>query len=190
MSHKIFSNIWRRSKEPYVRPSLERIDSIDSIDSNATAPNNPGPGRNVGRLYDALGSRLEAFLKRSGPGVGFGQPNPQLSLQLFRNDSIDSIASDATAPNNPGPGRNLGRLYDALGARLEVAVYKRTGGLNRGPEAVAQVIHDLRSYRKDHYFDKNGEAFSIPVVGNPVSPTEKQYRSLKKLCRKLLKYCR
>ncbi|KLO08988.1 hypothetical protein SCHPADRAFT_586305 [Schizopora paradoxa] len=189
MSRKIFSNIWKRPEDSYTRPSIY-LERTDSIDSNATAPNIPGPGRNVGRLYDVLGSKFEDFLRRKGPRLGLGQSGPQLSLQLFRKDSIDSIASDATAPNNPGPGRNLGRLYDALGARLEVVVHKRTGRLNQGPDVVVQDIHELRCYRRKPYFGKNGDLLSIPVVDNSVSPTEKQYRILRKLCRKLLKYCR
>ncbi len=32
--------------------------------------------------------------------------------------SVSSIASDATAPNLPGPGRNIGNLFDWLGAHL------------------------------------------------------------------------
>ncbi len=88
MPHKLFSKILNRPEEPYVRPSLEQTESTDSIASDATAPNNPGPGRNVGRLYDTLGSRLEYFLKRRS-GAGAEQPYAHLSLQLFRTVSVD-----------------------------------------------------------------------------------------------------
>lgn len=41
---------------------LVRFDTKSSIDSNATAPNLPGPGRTVGLLFDWLGTRLENVL--------------------------------------------------------------------------------------------------------------------------------
>ncbi len=41
---------------------LVRYDTTSSIDSNATAPNLPGPGRTVGLLFDWLGARLEKAL--------------------------------------------------------------------------------------------------------------------------------
>lgn len=113
------------------------------------------------------------------------------------------MASDATAPNNPGPGRNLGRLYDTLGARLEDFLNSRAGRLELGPDAVAQKIRSLRRYR---------EAFDLGLIcDNQTLPTDREIREirshrgyeelygsptpediriLKKLCCKLLKYCR
>ncbi len=104
----------------------------------------------MGRLYDALGSRLEHFIDRStGRGFRSGKPPVQLelSLQLVRTNSIDSIATDATAQNNPGPGRNVGRLFDALGTRIEGLLNRRAGRLKLGPDAVAQKIRNLYQHR-------------------------------------------
>jgi len=133
------------------------------------------------------------------------EPYIRPSLHLIQTDT-DSIASDATAPNIPGPGRNLGRLFDALGMRLENVLNRRAGRLNRGPVALAQEIRDLRRYRV---------AFSLGLIRDgQASPTDEEisqacwYRyecsskefdnlpthedigTLKKLCGKLLKYCR
>ncbi len=214
MPLSLFSKISDHREEPYIRPSLQLIqtDDTDSIASDATAPNNPGPGRNVGRLYDTLGSRLEHFLKRTyGAGVGAEQSHAHLGLQLFQTDStdsesIDSIASDATAPNMPGPGRNLGRLLDALGMRLENLLNRRAGRLNRGPVAVAREIHNLRRYRKAFILGLIRDGQASPT-DKEISrafweryersskefdnlPTHEDIGNLKKLCGKLLKYCR
>lgn len=183
MLYNLFSKIWGPPEEPYTRPSLQ-LDLTESIDTNATAPNNPGPGRNVGRLYDALGARLEHFLGRTA-GRGRGRPsltpNLHLPVLLDRNDSIDT---NATGPNNPGPGRNVGRLFDAVGTRIEHLLNKSAGRLKLGPEAVAEEIRNLRRFR---------ETFVLPVGHNgdgAVLPTDREVRTLKRLCRRLLKYCR
>lgn len=183
MPRKLFDKFLNRPEETYVRPSLERSDSIESIASDATAPNLPGPGRNVGRLYDALGSKFERFLSNTaGVGRESGQSDAQLSLQLVRTDSPDSIASDATGPNNPGPGRNLGRLLDAVGGRVENLLNGRAGRLKLGPDAVAEEIRTLRRY--------NYTSTGRKILGFPGIPTDEEHVALKKLCRRLLKHCR
>ncbi|KLO09535.1 hypothetical protein SCHPADRAFT_562249 [Schizopora paradoxa] len=180
MPNKLFSKISNRPEDPYIRPNLERSDSIDS---DALDPNNPGPGRNVGRLYDALGSKFERFLSNTARlRRKTEQPNTQLGVQLYRAYSSDSVASDATGPNNPGPGRNLGRLYDAVGGRIEDVLNRRAGKLKLGPEAVAEEIRILRQ----HIELPSGRK----TVGFPREATTEEYDCVKKHCRRLLKYCR
>ncbi|KLO18450.1 hypothetical protein SCHPADRAFT_886161 [Schizopora paradoxa] len=53
---------------------LSRTNSSTSVDTNATAPNLPGPGRNVGNLYAGLGGRLETVLNSYAARFGRRQP--------------------------------------------------------------------------------------------------------------------
>ncbi|KLO03809.1 hypothetical protein SCHPADRAFT_948301 [Schizopora paradoxa] len=193
--------------ESYVRPSLQIV-RTDSIDSNATAPNNPGPGRNVGRLYDFLGSGFEKLVNRmaepsrnehrdvisepctsprlvaplliSSVDTCFleSEPNADFSWRgppLIRANSTESIESNATAANLPGPGRNVGRLFDMIGARIEHFLSRKAKGigLGCGPDAVAQYIRNFRV----------SEDMTRPL-------TKKETLPLREACRKLLGYCR
>lgn len=185
-----FIRFLERRERPYIRPSLEltQVDSIDTIASDATAPNLPGPGRNLGRLYDTAGTWIEGYLnRRAEPGASdivinnaayAERQDVRSSLELSRVKSIDTIASDATAPNLPGPGRNLGRLYDAIGGWIEGYLNRRAGP---GIVAVVKNIRDLRNF-EDHDYGFN-------ILVNPTVPTGKERSTLKKLCRWLLKYC-
>lgn len=180
MSRKSFFRFWERPDEPYTRPSLQ-LDRTESIDTLATAPNNPGPGRNVGRLYDALGVRLERVLKKA---TGRGHQIPEAILEfdqeLDMSDS-ESIDTNATAPNNPGPGRNVGLLFDAVGKKIELVLNRTAGRLNLGPDAVAWQIRNLRHYRESFIVGRDRNK------GAP--PTYEELRVIKRLCRRLLKYC-
>ncbi len=52
-------------------------------------------------------------------------PERDLQFTLFQanfSTSTSSIASDATAPNLPGPGRIVGNLFERLGARPRVVL--------------------------------------------------------------------
>ncbi len=208
MLRKFYSKFSDQSEEPYVRPSLQIV-RTESIDSNATAPNNPGPGRNVGRLFDALGVRLEYLLNMGAERLGHGpsgvaqsirnhdpcdvQPDDQdisESLQLSPTKSLDSIDSNATAPNLPGPGRNVGRLFDALGMRIEYALNRRAGQLRYGPDAIAQDIRNLRfGVRLGADLDSVDTAYLNSVV-RAMPPSKDASQNLKKACRRLLKHCR
>lgn len=203
MPHKLFSKNVGRSKEPYVRPTLSLV-RTESIDTNATASNIPGPGRNVGRLYDTLGAKLENYMGKT-PGNGPGNPSfrVEANAQPVLDDDAESIASDATGPNNPGPGRNLGRLYDALGAKFESFLIKRAVKLNNGPDALARKIRNLRRYREAFILGDRGDK-RMPITDKELrtlrensngltldlSPTAEDIRILKKLCRNLLKHCK
>ncbi|KLO11463.1 hypothetical protein SCHPADRAFT_469133 [Schizopora paradoxa] len=206
MPRKLFSKHVDRHQEPYIRPSLALV-RAESIDTNATASNIPGPGRNVGRLYDALGAKLENYLGRAP--IGDATPNPSLrpglnaDSEFDQNDDAISIASDATGPNNPGPGRNLGRLYDALGAKFENFLNKKAARSNYGPDVLAQRIRELRRYREAVAFGYEGDKRSLITenelrtlrdnsngVEVDLTRPADDLRVLEKLCRKLLRRCK
>jgi len=107
---------------------------------------------------------------------------PNLELVLIRTESIDS---NATAPNNPGPGRNLGRLLDAVGMRLEYFLNRMAGRLRLGPDETVQKILDLQFRRRLRAWEDK----EVIIFGDSAPHSEEEFRTLKKLCRKLLKYC-
>ena len=181
MSRKLFTRLWERPDEPYIRPILQ-LDRTESIDSNATAPNNPGPGRNVGRLYDFLGDGLERVLKKTTK-----QKRKTLSIIPFKFrqevDDSESVDTNATASNNPGPGRNVGLVFESVGKKIEHALNRTAGRLKLGPAVVAWEIRNVRHYYRESFFvDRKTDTSG--------APTYDELRIIKRLCRKLLKYCR
>ncbi|KLO18107.1 hypothetical protein SCHPADRAFT_936566 [Schizopora paradoxa] len=191
----IFSRRKDRDEEPYMRPSLlQPNDSEESIASNATAPNIPGPGRNMGRLFDTIGGKIERVINETagrykiGPKASEGEHCKELdTLSNFSAEltETDSIASDATAPNIPGPGRIIGLLYDAAGSKMERFV-NRTAGLYRlGPQAIVEDIQGSLSSVEKRGRDLGPSGFRVHL-----SPTDEEHAFLAKKCRKLLKYCR
>ncbi len=96
-------------------------------------------------------------------------------LELVMTDSIDS---NATAPNLPGPGRNVGRLFDWLGARLERILSNRKLKLGYDPDAVAQDIRQLCRHSERSLVERH----KFPELG--LTNIEKKH--LKKLCKKLI----
>ncbi|KLO08987.1 hypothetical protein SCHPADRAFT_944005 [Schizopora paradoxa] len=116
------------------------------------------------------------------------------------------MASDATAPNIPGPGRNLGLLFDALGKKFERIVNNWARELKLGPDEVAREIRSLRRHRDSlALVDSNatapvGQEIYVGRVARPGRkyqrveppqvPASEDVRLLKRLCRRLLKYCR
>ncbi len=108
--------------------------------------------------------------------------SPNKIVGLVRVDTGSSIASDATADNLPGPGRNVGRLFTWLGRRLESMINTTAGQMNLGPEAVAEKIRLLCR----HYETSEVERLTSSV--GPLSKAER--KRLNKLCKKLLKYAR
>ncbi|KLO18108.1 hypothetical protein SCHPADRAFT_137827 [Schizopora paradoxa] len=187
----IFSRRKGREEEPYVRPSLLQLTgSEESIGSDATAPNNPGPGRNVGVLFDAIGGKIERVVNemagryRAGSNVTaeVALIEPDEGLELTRSDSI---ASDATAHNNPGPGRIVGLLFDAGGNKIEHYLRRAAGRYRLGPQAIFEDIQEGSHvlYRKEYNMDMSG-------IRVQLLPTDEEHVVLEKKCRKLLKYCR
>lgn len=173
---------------------LYEVESLSSIASDATAPNRPGPGRILGNLYDRSGAALESAVKkrtrrfRTGPENSLNRQVVLYSPVIGRHDfhhaqsgsvSNDSIASDATAPNLPGPGRTLGLLLDWLGGHLETFLNLRAHQLRLGPEAVANDIRSLRL----HHLTSILERHASPSGTFP----RKTETMLRKLCKKLLK---
>lgn len=168
---------------------LVRVDSGSSIDSNATAPNLPGPGRNVGLLYDHLGARLESALNRGAVGLAPStlfrrQQERRIVAQhsLVRRDTVSSIDSNATASNLVGPGRTLGLLLDYLGSRFEFVLNRRASRLGLGPEAVANDIRHLRNHHETTIGARHATLVS--------SLTKSEVKALRKLCKKLISHTR
>lgn len=163
-----------------------------SKDSDATADNLPGPGRNLGLLYALFGRKLEQRInsfasRRETKRTATTTP----AVVLYRNDSIDSgggisVDSDATADNLPGPGRNLGRLYFYLGNKL---VNVLAGFLTRrghGPVATAQAISCLRRHSERSIYD----IYFACAMQSSKAPTNSERRELEKKCKKLVGYSR
>ncbi|KLO14119.1 hypothetical protein SCHPADRAFT_328591 [Schizopora paradoxa] len=69
---------------PQAELSLYLIDSTTTIDSNATAPNLPGPGRTLGLLLDCLGARLESFLNKRAAQFGLGPESVSRDIRRMR----------------------------------------------------------------------------------------------------------
>ncbi|KLO07246.1 hypothetical protein SCHPADRAFT_656886 [Schizopora paradoxa] len=101
---------------------------------------------------------------------------------LIRTDTSSSVSTNATAPNQPGPGRLVGRLFDRLGKRIESLLNKRASNLGTGPVPVAQEIRSLRRHRELTLLER----YSMP----PRKLSEGEAKTLKKLCNKLVKYVR
>ncbi len=162
---------------------LVQIDSGSSVDSDATAPNLPGPGRTVGILYDHLGGRLESVLNRRAAQLGLrshgGQANTYLKLDpVYTNSSVDT---NATAPNLPGAGRTVGLLLDFLGGRLESILNIGAAQVGLNPDGVIRAIraicrHEDRSLAKRHKY--------------PVLLSKSELKHLKRLCKRLIEYSR
>ncbi|KLO08853.1 hypothetical protein SCHPADRAFT_1000672 [Schizopora paradoxa] len=99
-------------------------------------------------------------------------------LPLARIDSMASVSTNATAPNLPGPGRNLGLLLDRVGKRVESFLNKCASRSGMGPIATAQKIRQLRRYSeltlREHY--------SL----SPMRLTKSDAKKLIKYCDKLL----
>ena len=76
--------------------------------------------------------------------------NAPLVNDLSReSDDSESIDTNATAPNNPGPGRNVGLVLDSVGKRIEHALNRTAGRLRLGPVAVAWEIRNVRRYYRE-----------------------------------------
>lgn len=161
---------------------LYRVDSTSSVDTNATAANLPGPGRTVGILLDTLGAGLENVINKIAVrhGPSFQSPYAQWNEEGHdRDDFIFSIDSDATASNLIGAGRTVGLLFDSLGDRLEQFVNRMAERRGAGPSVVSRHIRQIRHHRVTRLHERYIEQMCVS-----------EERTLKKLCKKLLKYSR
>jgi len=102
--------------------------------------------------------------------------------ELVRVPTRSSIASNATAPNLPGPGRTMGLMLDWLGGHLEDFMNRKATRRGLGPEAVSREIRRLRHHHETTFLVR----LTAPAAVAPGS----EARSLKKLCDKLAKYTR
>ncbi|KLO08844.1 hypothetical protein SCHPADRAFT_931543 [Schizopora paradoxa] len=100
--------------------------------------------------------------------------------QLARTDTHVSVSTNATAPNLPGPGRNLGLLLDGVGKRVESILNKCANRIGMGPVPVAQEIRILSRHNESTIYER----YSMP----PRRLSEKETKALKKRCNKLLKF--
>ncbi|KLO08850.1 hypothetical protein SCHPADRAFT_592897 [Schizopora paradoxa] len=92
----------------------------------------------------------------------------------------DTVSTNATAPNLPGPGRNLGLLLDRVGKQVESFMNKCANQSGMGPVATAREIRQLRRY-EDLTVQ---ERYSLP----PLQVPKREAKKLKKRCDKLLKF--
>jgi hypothetical protein len=112
-------------------------ESIISASTNETRGDNPGPGRALGKLYDALGSRLQNAANQYGMRRGW-----KGNWERYRIRNASEISRNATAPNLAGPGRTLDILFTQAGRLLEIRMNKLAESLGLGPEALHWKIHD------------------------------------------------
>ncbi|KLO16627.1 hypothetical protein SCHPADRAFT_926465 [Schizopora paradoxa] len=159
-----------------------------SIDSNVTADNLPGPGRNLSLLYALLGQKLES---RMNSFASRRKNRQDPAATLHRVDSVDSngsIDSNSTADNLPGPGRNLGKLYVHLGEKLVNSLGKFLARRGYGPEATAQAISALRQHEDQYIYDIYVTCAVQSVSGR--MPNDIERIKLEKKCKKLVSYSR
>lgn len=119
----------------------------------------------------------------AGEARGFSPP-PN-SPQFDRTDTgqtVDSFTTNATAPNLPGPGRNVGLLFDWLGSHVESLINKWALHFDIGPKAVANEIRHVRRHHQTTISERESHLVTkIPRV---------EAKAVKNLCKKLLKYTR
>lgn len=110
-------------------------DTVDDISSNDTASNNPGPGRLLGTMYSFLGRKVEKLAYK----VTSDRPRARETRVAV----YDSTSSNQTGSNNPGPGRQLGRLYMYFGRGIERQLGNLADRIGFGPAAVAFEIKQI-----------------------------------------------
>jgi hypothetical protein len=134
--------------DPSVRHHLHVVDMaddlsfVDSLDSDSTVSNAPGPGRVMDNLLAVGGRRFDHIFGRlthrpqasdehaAGPSSHSHQPSVDvLDHYTFVTDSVD------TASDEPGIGNTLGKMISITGERLEHLIAKalRKLGLDLDP---------------------------------------------------------
>ncbi len=108
-----------------------------------------------------------------------GQTQPGVA----RIDTISSsISTNATAPNLPGPGRNVGLLLDRLGAHMEKYMNLWADRRGLGPNAAAQEIRRLLRHDETSLIERH--------AGSVAQLSKRDEKIVRKLCKRLLKYAR
>lgn len=165
-----------------------------SLSTTATAPNLPGPGRNLGLLLGRLGGGLERFVNKRAERFGTTtRADTSHGLQLVRVESRVSADTNATAPNLPGAGRTVGNLLSTLGKGLERLMTRRSLQIGLGPDAVARDIRAIYEGSTVVRTDKQTQGPPGPIpLALPGSylwePSEAESKALMKLCKMLMKY--
>ncbi|KLO08845.1 hypothetical protein SCHPADRAFT_944117 [Schizopora paradoxa] len=160
---------------------LNRTDTQSSISTNATAPNLPGPGRNLGLLFDRGGKHVESLLNKFSKAHRSANETSQTSQTSQTGSEVQlSVSTNATAPNLPGPGRLVGLLLDGVGNRIESLLNKCANRIGMGPAHIAQEIRLLRGLRDLTI----RELYSM----HSSQLSEREKKKLKKRCNKLLKF--
>jgi hypothetical protein len=121
---------------------------VDTVDSDATVDNAPGPGRALDGLYQAGGRKLEGMLNRlvgnllqktsDSNKIYEGDASPPSELR--RANTVESIDTEATESDLPGPGRGLDKLYQFAGRKLERTIGEMADGLGFGPAAAERKL--------------------------------------------------
>ncbi len=119
-------------------------------------------------------------MSRNSSTLDISEPFDHSSL--VRVQTCSSISTNATAHNLVGPGRNVGLLFDWLGAHLEALMNRRATRLGLGPDAVVEAIRLLLRHRETTFTERH----RLPLKPS----TAVEAKKLKKLCKKLLRYAR
>lgn len=185
-----------------------------SISTNSTRSGIPGPGRNLDRLFSAVGSRLERAASKAVRGnkapLFSDQQTPQ-ALVLYRphthahahklgdagTSGESSISTNATQSNLPGPGRNLDRLYGHLGRNLVSFLSSLAHRTGWGPNAAERrIIAELSHRHTSHIigpYDLISLSSHVELVSEDDWPkfgrlSRKGAKKVRKACKKLLHY--
>lgn len=168
--------------------------SSDTISTNDTASDLPGPGRTLDRLYQFAGRKLERAIGQIAHRVGYDGPYAEDLKSLAEYESSD-FSTNATTSNMPGAGRTIDLFYQLAGRKLENALNKTAHEMGYGPNAIEKRILSqlgvnmlsLRpSDREDLVWKYSWSEFrdwkSLPVL------LAEKRRAVSKDCEKLLAY--
>ena len=117
-----------------------------------------------------------------------------MPLSLIRAETKSSVDTNATAPNQPGPGRTVGLMYDFLGEILEKSLNNLATTRGATPDA---IVLKIRSLAKSYYSEipernsiryyarltRHGSELARPL-------TKEEDEELINLCNKLFKFTR
>lgn len=113
---------------------LQRVDTVSSIASDATAPNLPGAGRTLGLFLDGAGALLENLLNKIATELGLGPAGVAKEIRHLRRHNetpFQSRLESAFASRPKSEVRSLRKLCRKLLAYARSVRLKRTcyGGL-------------------------------------------------------------
>ncbi|KLO17774.1 hypothetical protein SCHPADRAFT_150463 [Schizopora paradoxa] len=131
-----------------IRPDLDVTWELESefasSDSDATTSGLIGPGRTLGLAYDWAGERVESRFRKFSLAQNVRTPKKNDN----DNRSTDSLSTNATADNLPGPGRTLGLAFGWGGLHLEKRFNKLAEKFGYGPKAAEKKLEEFgRRYR-------------------------------------------